>query len=177
MSRSTKQKDAANVQHKWYVEIDSIFQETGEIVIIGEPIDVAEVMKTTPKGNFEIAYMSALFEIFDKLGGKRYKVLEYILKHKDSMNCLNITNTELAEKVGCSRPVVIETIKILTDAGIVTRKGTVLALSPKVFVKGNAQREGYIMSHFREMQESEKPMPGQLRIVGTDMDIEVEEPA
>jgi DNA-binding MarR family transcriptional regulator len=162
------------IESKCYVEIDKeLLHSTGEIKIIGKPIDVAEQEQKTPRGGFEIAYMSALFDIFDKLGGKRYSVLQYLLKNKDGMNCLNITNSELAEKVGCSRPVVIETMKILTDAGLVVRKGTVIRLSARVFVKGDAQKEAYIMRKFVEEQEKDKQIKGQLEFTDTDLNLKV----
>jgi DNA-binding Lrp family transcriptional regulator len=69
------------------------------------------------------------------------------------MNTLNCTNTELAKKIGCSRQVVVDTMKILTDAGLVVRKGTVIRLSARVFVKGDAQKEAYIMRKFTEEKE------------------------
>lgn len=141
------------VENKCYIEIDPCYKETGEIKIIGEPIDVAEQEQITPRGGFEIAYMTALFDIFDKLGGKKYLVLQYILRHKDGMNCLNITQRQLAEKVKVSLQTVNETMKILTDAGIVVRKGTVIRLSARAFVKGDAVKEAYIMRKFKEEQE------------------------
>ena len=159
------------VESKWYVEIDSCFQQTGEVKIVGQPISVAEQEQVTPRGGFEIAYMSALFDIFDKLGGKKYLVLQYILKHKDGMNTLNITNSELAKKVGCARQVVVDTMKILTDAGVLVRKGTVIRLSSKVFVKGDVQKEAYIMRKFVEEQEQTQ-IRGQLKIVDADLNLE-----
>lgn len=141
-----------NVDNKWYAEIDPCFESTGEIKIVGEPVNVAQQEQIVPRGGFEIAYMSALFEIFDKLGNRKMQVLKYILEHKDGMNCLNITNSELAEKVPCSRQTVVDTMKLLTDAGMVARKGTVIRLNPHVVVKGSQQKEGYIMRKFVEEQ-------------------------
>lgn len=159
------------IESKCYVEIDrEALYSTGEVKIVGKPIDVAEQEQKTPRGGFEIAYMSALFDIFDKLGGKKYLVLQYILKHKDGMNCLNITNSELAEKVGVGRNTVIDTMKILTDAGLITRKGTVIRLSARVFVKGDAQKEAYIMRKFVEEKEQSQ-LKGQLEIIDTDLNM------
>ena len=167
-------KNKTQIDNKWYVEIDKCFTDTGEIKIIGSPINVTEAEQKTPRGGFEIAYMSALFDLFDKLGGKKYLVLQYLLKHKDGMNCINMTNTELAEKVGVGRNTVVDTMKILTEAGIVVRKGTVIRFSPRLFVKGDAKKEAYIMRKFVEEQElqAEKQCDGQLKIVDTDCNLE-----
>ena len=170
MSKQEKNLKKSKVENKYYVEIDPCFQETGEIKIVGTPINVAEQEQITPRGGFEIAYMSALFDIFDKLGGKKYLVLQYILKHKDGMNTLNMTNSELAEKVGVGRNTVVDTMKILTDAGVLTRKGTVIRLSARVFVKGDVKKEAYIMRKFVEEQEQTQ-IKGQLQIVNTDLEL------
>lgn len=170
MGKSQSGVDKGRIENKWYVEIDPCFQQTGEVKIVGQPINVAEQEQKTPRGGFEIAYMSALFDIFDKLGGKKYLVLQYILKNKDGMNTLNITNTELAKKVGCARQVVVDTMKILTDAGVLTRKGTVIRLSARVFVKGDAQKEAYIMRKFVEEKEQNQ-LKGQLEIIDTNMGV------
>lgn len=144
-------KKQVSLQNKCYVEIDeNLLHETGEIKIIGEPIHAPEQNTTVPRGAFEIAYLASICDILDQLGNKKIKVLQYILKHKDSSNCLNMTNSQLADAVGCSRPVVIDTIKMLTDAGVLTRKNTVIMLSPRFIVKGDAQREGYLMRKFTE---------------------------
>lgn len=147
-------KRVVNLSDKYYVEIDgALLQDTGEVKIIGEPIHAPEQETKVPRGGFEIAYLASICDILDQLGNKKIKVLQYILKHKDSNNCLNMTNSQLADAVGCSRPVVIETIKMLNDAGVLVRKGTVIMLSPRFVVKGDARREGYLMRKFTETQE------------------------
>jgi len=159
--------EKGKIESKCYIEIDPVFWKTGEIIHIGTPIDVAEQEQRTPRGGFEIAYMAAILDIFDKLGGKKYTVLQYILKHKDGMNCLNMSNSELAKKCGVGRNTVVDTMKILTEAGVVVRKGTVIRLSARVFVKGDAQKEAYIMRKFVEEQEEANrtdQLPGQLEI-------------
>lgn len=142
-----------DIENKWYVELDPDALKNGNMVMVGKPINVAEQEQKTPRGGFEIAYMTALFDIFDKLGGKKYIVLKYLLAHKDGMNCINITNTQLAEACKVGRNTVVDTMRILTDAGLVTRKGTVIRFSPRAFIKGDAKKEAYIMRKFTEEQE------------------------
>lgn len=154
-----KKVEKGNIESKWYVEVDP-----GTGAILGEPIQVAEQTQTVPRGGFEIAYMAALFEVFDKLGGKRYKILEYILKHKDGLNCLNMSNSELAKECDVSRTTVVDTMKILTSAGIVVRHGTVIRLSARFFVKGDSRKEAYIMRKFTEEKENSN-IPGQLSLL------------
>lgn len=153
MSKRSKE----TIENKWYAPIDkAVYEATGQVVISGAPVNVAEQEQKIPRGGFEIAYMSALFDLFDKLGGKKYLVLKYLLKHKDGMNCLNITNTELAEKAGVGRNTVVDTMAILTQAGVVVRKGTVIRFNPRIFVKGDATKEAYIMRKFSEEKEEQE---------------------
>lgn len=155
-------KKCNKIENKYYVEVDKqLLEDTGEIKIVGSPINVAEQEQSTPRGGFEIAYMSALFDIFDQLGNQKMKVLKYLLKNKDGMNCLNISQRQLANETGVCLTTVNSTMKLLKEAGVITQKGSVIRLSARVFVKGDAKKEAYIMRKFVEEQEESKivPMP------------------
>lgn len=70
-----------------------------------------------------ITYLSAIINLIDSLGNKKMEVVKYILKNMEkSNNTLIITTGELAEKSGVSKPMVIETLKILEYAGIIKRR-------------------------------------------------------
>ncbi len=145
-------KRSPAIQRKGYVEIDlEHFYETGEVVITGRPFEAPTVTTKVPRGKFEIVYTAQLFGVLEKLGNTKIKVLNYLLDHKDGTNCLNITNTELAKQVGCSRPTVVDTLKVLAEAGLVARKGSVIMLSANFMVKGNQIREAYLMQKFEEL--------------------------
>lgn len=149
---STKRPPA--VQNKGYVEIDiDALNETGELKIIGEPIIAPTITTKVPRGKFEIVYTADLFEIVEKLGNQKMQVLKYLLDNKDGNNSLNITNSELAKNVGCSRPTVVETLKIMSEAKLVTRKNSVIIISPKLMVKGNQMREAYLMRKYEEVSQ------------------------
>jgi DNA-binding Lrp family transcriptional regulator len=62
-----------------------------------------------------------------------------------------MTNSQLALELGVSRPTVIDTVKILQDAGLVRRKNSVLMVSPHLLIKGDQIREAYIMRKFEEL--------------------------
>ena len=142
------------VQEKAYIEIDlNALRSTGDIVLVGDPIIAPMITTRVPKGNFEIVYTADLFEIVEKLGNQKMQVLKYLLENKDGFNQVNATNTELAEKVGCSRPTVIETLKIMSDAGLINRKNTVIMISPNLMIKGNRNREAYLMRKYEEISE------------------------
>ena len=142
------------VQRKGYLEIDlDHYYETGEVIALGVPFEAPTITTKVPRGKFEIVYTAQLFGILEKLGNRKIQVLNYLLDNKDGTNCLNITNTELAKEVGCSRPTVVDTLKVLSDAGLVARKGSVIMLSANFMVKGNQIREAYLMQKFEEMSQ------------------------
>lgn len=140
-----------------YVEIDlELLKATGEIKIISAPIIAPTITEKVPRGKFEITYTAELFDIMKTLGNKKIEVLSYILDHKDGNNSLNMTNTQLAEQTNVSRKTVIETMKTLTDAGLVGRQGTVIMVSPKLMVKGNQLREAWLMRKFEEIKDDKE---------------------
>lgn len=144
------------IQEKAYVEIDlKELRENGNVVIIGDPIIAPMITTRVPKGNFEIVYTADLFEIVEKLGNQKMQVLKYLLENKDAYNQVNASNTELAKAVGCSRPTVIDTLKIMSDAGLVQRKNSVIMISPNLMIKGNRMREAYLMRKYEEISEKQ----------------------
>lgn len=142
------------VERKAYIEIDlKHLRETGEVVTIGDPFLAPTITSKVPRGKFEITYTGELFGILQKLGNKKIEVFSYILANKDGNNCVNATNTQLAEQTGISRKTVVETMKILSDSGLIERNNSVIMISPQLMVKGNQQREAYLMRKFIETSQ------------------------
>lgn len=153
-----------------YVEIDlEMLEATGEIRIVSSPIIAPTIVERVPRGKFEITYTAELFDIMKTLGNKKIEVLAYILDHKDGQNSLNITNTELAKAVGASRPTVIDTLNILNEADLVTRKNSVLMISPRLMVKGNQLREAWLMRKYEEISTE------QAELYHDAIDVDIEE--
>lgn len=127
-----------------YVSTD----ENGELKIIGAPFEVDEVVKKVQRQGFEITYLTYVFELFDRLGGKKYAVLKYIMSHKDSENKLVITTRELAQKCGVSRNTVLETLAILREAKLVTTRTGAIMLNPRLAHRGSNNKEIYLLQKF-----------------------------
>ena len=84
-----------------WVQVDpQALQETGEIRTVGEPVVADASITKCDRNGFEITYLAYLFDVFDQLGGQKYKVFKYIVEHKSADNTLIITNRKLAEKCG-----------------------------------------------------------------------------
>lgn len=139
-----------------YVKIDSeVLHSSGEIKIIGEPIEAEQIVKKVPRNGFEITYLAYFCDLFDKLGGKKYLVFKYILNNKNADNQLIITNRELAKKCEVGINTVTETLKLLKEAGLIqTRVGSIM-LMPKLSHKGNDRKEAYLMQKFETFDNQE----------------------
>ncbi|WP_294402641.1 replication/maintenance protein RepL [uncultured Clostridium sp.] len=122
--------------------------ETGEI------IETDSVTKEVRRSNFMITYITYMLDLFDLLGTKKMQVVKYIFKNMPtSTNTLVITTNELAEKSGVSKPVVIETLKLLESNGLITRRVGSLMINPKMLHKGSNQKEKYLLTQFKEFKE------------------------
>lgn len=159
------------IKRKAYVEIDlNLLNSTGEIKIIGAPIEVPVITTKVPRGNFEIVYCAELLDVMRKMGNKKIELFAYLLDHKDGNNCINTSVRQLAKKTNISYLTVQGTLAILKDAGLLTQKGSVYMFSPSLMVKGNQVREAYLMRKFEEMDERpqldilESKIEGQLEL-------------
>ena len=120
----------------------------------GEIIETDSVTKEVGRSNFMITYMTYMLDLFDLLGTKKMQVVRYIFKHMDvGSNTLIITTNELASKAGVSKPVVIETLKLLEENQLITRRVGSLMLNPKIIHRGSNQKEKYLLTKFKEFTD------------------------
>lgn len=129
----------------------------------GKPVDAEVkkmdvVIKEVPRVGFAITYLSSIVQMIDAIGNKKMTVVKYILQNMDSNNKLNETTTEIAEHCSVSRMTVSDTLKMLESAGIIARKTGLIMLSPRLVHKGNAQRERYLLTKFKEINEKSSPV-------------------
>ena len=120
---------------------------------IGHPIEADEIVTKVRRKGFEITYLAYLFDVFDQLGGQKYKVFKYIVEHKSSDNTLIITNRELAANCNVSTQTVTQALKLLKEKGLIaTRTGAIMIL-PKIAHKGNDRKEAFLMRKFETFEE------------------------
>lgn len=125
-----------------------INQETGEKIITND------VVKKVSRSGFRITYLTAILNLFDELGGKKYKVISYILDNMDvSSNTLITTVDKLVEKTKVSKPTVIETLKLLEKAKIIKRTTGAIMLSPELVHRGSNEKEKLLLTRFEEFDE------------------------
>lgn len=154
MSKYHKENKTIYQGKEGYVQIDlRKLYDTGEVEIIGEPFVADASLTKVDRNGFEITYLAYLFDVFDQLGGQKYKVFKYLIKNKSSDNIVIVTNRELAKKCEVSIETVRQALKLLKEKNIIaTRTGAIMIL-PKVAHRGKVGREQYLMHKFQEFEE------------------------
>ena len=136
-----------------YMQIDlQALHETGEIKLIGDPIIADANITRCNRNGFEITYLAYLFDVFDQLGGQKYKVFKYIVENKSIDNTLIITTRELAEKCNVSTKTISETLKLLKEKGLIATKTGAIMILPKIAHRGKYKREQFLMHKFEEFE-------------------------
>lgn len=123
----------------------------------GEVIETNDVVKKVDRNGFMITYLETIVNLIDVLGNKKMAVVKYILNNMDkSTNTLIITTTELSEKAEVSRQVVSDTLKILTNAKIITRRTGAVMIHPSLIHRGNVQKEKMLLTRFQDFGDEVK---------------------
>lgn len=143
---------------KYEKETRTIYQGTDEWVNTrtGQVVEANQLLTKTERQGFEITYLMYFFNLFNELGGQKYKVVEYILKNKDNNNILIITQRELAKKCKVGLQTVNHTVKILKEAGLIQTKTGAIMLHPKISHRGGSGKEKYLMHKFTIFDDKEE---------------------
>lgn len=119
----------------------------------GETIQADKIVTKVERSGFEITYLLYIFNLFNELGGQKYKVVEYILKNKNAENTVIITQRELSKKTKVSINTVTETIKILKEAELIQTRPGVIMIHPKIAHKGSSNKERHLLQKFEVFDE------------------------
>lgn len=149
-----------STKDRWYVEINSDFQKSGQIEIIGKPVRMIECSYT----DLEYVCSTKIFDVLSKLSGKKALVLRYLIAHAEDPEFMNVTNTELAERLQIGRNTVIDAMKILTEERIIVREGTLLRFLP---CAASLDDQGCELAP----AENDAQIKGQYEIIDTDLNI------
>lgn len=128
-----------------------INQQTGEIA------DATTILQKVQDINFTKVWISHLLNALDIVGGKKMKVVNYILdKMNYTENVLVATQAEIAEATNVSRKTVNETINLLKEAEFIKGRVGAIMLDPNVLAKGSAGKRQYLLMKFETFETNEK---------------------
>jgi len=145
ISRKTVKSKQTSVGTAEYIN-----KETGEVetfsVISEKDVDF----------NFQKIWLGHLLESLDVIGNKKIKVLNYLLRIKNTDNIVIGTQRAIAKGAGVSLPVVNETIKALVriDALKQQQQG-VLMLNPDIMFKGGNGKRMNILLRYDKINQIE----------------------
>ena len=106
--------------------------------------------------HFMITYLAEVISLIDSLGNQKMKVVKYILQEMSkSDNTLIITTRELAKKSGVGLNTVVETLRILDEAGIIQRRTGAIMISPKLMNNKKAAGEAAMMVKYTQFSEEQ----------------------
>jgi len=129
-----------------------VCQETGEV------ITVAEIFRPVGRQGFVIAYLSTIIEMIETLGNKKMMVVKRILQDMDKGTNIYLTTTrELSRKAGVSPKTVTDTLKLLEDAQIITRRLGAIMVSPYLLHRGREAKERALLTRFYNFSDSQTP--------------------
>ena len=135
-----------------WVRID---KKTGQP--IGEVQEFDVVQKSVDRSGFMITYLATIIQMIESLGNQKMKVVKYILKNMDkSSNMLIKTVSEIAEEAQIGEKTVRETLKILEKNEIITRRRSIIMLSPKLIHHGSAKKERYLLTKLKTIPHREE---------------------
>lgn len=103
--------------------------ETGEIV---ELEYMEKAVSHTLKGGWRRVYMENFMEILTECSAsKKVKIIDFILSNLDSENKFTETQKSIIQKLGVSKPTIIETFKYLISKKFMVKKGTAYIVNIK----------------------------------------------
>ncbi len=112
--------------------------ETDEIDIKGTDI------------NFEKVWIAHILMALEEIGNKKIKVLEILIKNRDSGNKVLLTQRQIARLSKASLVTVNITMKALLRAKFIKRMGSgVYQISPNVMFKGSHDRRMYMLLKYQ----------------------------
>lgn len=106
---------------------------------------------------FMITYMNEIINLFDVIGNKKLGIMKYIIKEMNkSNNVLMITTKELASKTNTSRQTVSDTLKILEEAQIISRKIGAIMVNPRLINNKKAWKETQMIIQYQSFGKGEE---------------------
>lgn len=146
MSKTIKMKKQKIIGTETYIN-----QKTGEI------IECSVIQKEVSQDfNFHKVWIEDLITILTNIGGKKLKVLNYLIENmRDSDNTISITYDKMEEQLKISRKTIAETMKILQENDFIKKiQNGLYMVNPDVLVKGKTTKRHHLLIRYKKVGES-----------------------
>ncbi len=122
----------------------------------GEVIEVPILHEESADFNFEKIWLAHVLTALEELGSKKIKILSYLFRVREkSNNMVAKTLMEISKETGISYPTVSETINLLLENDLITKKTGVIILNPGMIFKGNHHNRVRIMFEYQNIKKIE----------------------
>ena len=119
----------------------------------GEVVQFDKLYRAQTGGNFVKMYMELFGEMLGLLN-KKGEVMQYLFKDLNlSSNTVVKTVRELAQETKTSTKTVTETLKAMEKGNIIKRKTGVLMLNPELLMRGDDQKQKYLLLEFGNFEQ------------------------
>lgn len=116
--------------------------------------ETGEVIRVAKGQNFVKMYRSNMAKMLKVIGGKKVKVIIYILNNiKLTDNTFIATQREIAKACEISTKTVNETFKGLSEEGLLKKREGAYMLSPELFYRGDENRKNHILREFNSFNQ------------------------
>ena len=135
--------------------VEYINKETGEL-------EIMQTVKLENRDfNFDKIWMIHVLDSLDAIGNQKIKVMNALIKMKDSNNQIITTQRALCKSAGVSLPVVNQTLQILIESDFIKKKQNgVYMINPNFLFKGNQKNRMNVLLQYQKQEEikiSENP--------------------
>ena len=124
----------------------------------GEVIETIIIEKNLEQGfNFYKVWLLDLLNIMELIGTKKMKVINYLFKIMNKYdNTISITYKEIMEELKVSKPVVVETFKILLESNFLVKiRPSFYRINPDLIIKGNTNKRLNLLIQYQKEKEKE----------------------
>jgi hypothetical protein len=119
--------------------------------------------------NFEKLWLGHLLDSLDIIGNKKIKVMNWLLKNRDSENKIIATQRRIAQETGVSLPTVNQTIDSMVQAHAIKQiQRGVLMLNPALIFKGSHSKRMNVLLRYNQVEELEAGEEEQLSFPEVD---------
>ena len=145
MNNKTVGKRKVNIGTKDIIDLKTGQRETVNRISI-EDCDI----------NFDKVWIAAVLDAIEEISTQKIRVFKYLIKNRNSENTVLKNIQEIARDLDISWNTVKNTLKVLSNHGIITYKVNVIKLSPNVIFRGSHDDRMSVLIEYKKFEEDIK---------------------